>query len=140
MPYRKAAIRPVRSDDEPRLFGLARMVFGERGGWNDRHTLTVLETEHVFVAEVDRSVAGFVALRDAEDAVRIDELLVSPDHEAQGVGGQLLDWAEGYAISIGAERLQVVVEEDNRRAEEFYRGRGFVPGAGGLLELVLPQR
>jgi GNAT superfamily N-acetyltransferase len=116
------------------------MVFGERGGWDDRHTLTVLETEQVFVAEVDQTVAGFVALRDAEDAVRIDELLVSPDHEAEGVGGQLLDWAEGYAISIGAERLQVVVENDNRRAEQFYRGRGFVPGAGGLLELVLPRR
>ncbi len=139
MPYRKAAIRPVRSEDEPRLFGLARMVFGERGGWDDRRTLAVLGTEQVFVAEVDQSVAGFVALDDADDAVRIDELLVSPDHEAEGVGGQLLDWAEGYAISIGAERLQVVVEDDNRRAEAFYRGRGFVPRAEGLLELLLPK-
>jgi hypothetical protein len=33
----------------------------------------------------------------------------------------------------------VVVEEDNRRALEFYRGRGFVPAGPDLLERALPQ-
>ena len=140
MTRRKAAIRPFRREDEPLLFGLARMTFGDQTGWDDRRTLSVLETERVFVAEIDRLPAGFVALDESDDVVRIDELLVTPEHEAEGVGTQLLEWAEGYAISVGAERLQVVVEEANVRARQFYCGRGFVPADAEVLELVLPRR
>jgi ribosomal protein S18 acetylase RimI-like enzyme len=140
VPYTKAAIRPFRSEDEPVLFGLARMVFGERSGWDDRGTIAVLETEEVFVAEVEGVVAGYVALQPAGETVRIDRLLVAPAHEAAGVGNQLVEWAEGYAIARGATRLQVAAEPDNVRARDFYRRRGFVPVADELLELVLPQR
>ena len=71
--------------------------------------------------------------------VRIEQLCVHPAHESEGVGGQLLDWAEGYAISVGAARLEIVVEPRNERAVSFYRRRGFVPSAAELYELVLPQ-
>jgi ribosomal protein S18 acetylase RimI-like enzyme len=64
---------------------------------------------------------------------------VHPAHEEEGVGRQLLDWAEGYAISTGALRLEIVVESGNERATAFYRARGFVPKESDLLELVLPQ-
>ena len=37
---------------------------------------------------------------------------------------QLLEYAEGFAIAERAARLQVVVEEDNRRALDFYRSVG----------------
>jgi ribosomal protein S18 acetylase RimI-like enzyme len=140
MPYRKAEIRPYRPEDEPLLFGLARMTFGERSGWDDEGTLAVLETEEVFVAEVDGALAGYVALRPSEDVVRVDRILVAPAHEAEGVGNQLVEWAEGFAIARGASRLQVAAEPDNVRAWEFYRRRGFTPVADELLELVLPQR
>jgi GNAT superfamily N-acetyltransferase len=133
MRYRKADIRPLTREDEPLLFGLARV---DRGA--DEATLEVLERETVFVAEVEGTPAGYVALEREERAVRVDQLFVSPEHEAEGVGRQLLEYAEGYAISQRAERLQVVVEQENRRAQSFYRGRGFVPVADDLLELVLP--
>ena len=133
MRYRKADIRPLTREDEPLLFGLARV---DRGA--DEATLEVLERETVFVAEVEGTPAGYVALEREERAVRVDQLFVSPEHEAEGVGRQLLEYAEGYAISQRAERLQVVVEHENRRAQSFYRGRGFVPVADDLLELVLP--
>ncbi len=64
---------------------------------------------------------------------------MSPDHEAEGVGRQLLEYAEGFAISRGATALRVVVSEDDDRAVRFYRGRGFVPVGEDLLELVLPR-
>jgi GNAT superfamily N-acetyltransferase len=135
MTYRKADIRPFRAEDEALLFGLASL---DRGA--DVRTLAVLERETVFVAEVDGVPAGYVALEREALTVRVDQLFVSPEHEAEGVGRQLLEFAEGYAIFEGAERLQVVVESGNARAESFYRGRGFTPAAEGLLELVLPQR
>jgi ribosomal protein S18 acetylase RimI-like enzyme len=134
MPYRKAEIRPFREDDEAVLFGLASL---DRGA--DSRTIAVLQRETVFVAEVEGSPAGYVALTRAEDAMRIDQLFVSPEHEAEGIGRQLLEWAEGYAISERATRLQVVVEAENRRALDFYRGRGFTEAGENLLELHLPE-
>ena len=115
------------------------MAFGARGGWSDRRTLAVLESDTVFVAEVDADPAGYVALEPREERVRIDQLLVAPQHEGEGVGRQLVQYAEGYAIWRGARSLSVVVESDNRRAAGFYRRYGFAPTESELLELVLPQ-
>lgn len=140
VPYRKATIRLFRSEDEPALFALAESAFGVRGTWDERRTLELLETDTVFVAELDGPPAGYVAVERADDAVRIEQLFVSPAHEGEGVGRQLLEYAEGYAISAGARSLEVVVESDNRRALTFYRARGFVPIGADLLELILPQR
>jgi len=134
LPYRKTEIRPFREEDEAVLFGLASL---DRGA--DARTIAVLERETVFVAELEGSPAGYVALTRADDAVRIDQLFVSPEHEAEGVGRQLLEWAEGYAISERAARLEVVVESENRRALDFYHGRGFTAAGENLLELRLPQ-
>jgi GNAT superfamily N-acetyltransferase len=132
--YRKAEIRPFRDDDEALLFGLASL---DRGA--DRRTLSVLERETVFVAEVEGTPAGYVALERRGEAICIDQLFVSPEHEAEGIGRQLLEWAEGYAISERAAKLEVVVEAGNRRALDFYRGRGFVEAGEDLLELRLPE-
>ena len=117
------------------LFGLANI---DRGA--DARTLAVLERETVFVAEVEGNPAGYVALERVEQAMRVDQLFVSPEHEAEGIGRQLLEYAEGYAIWQQADALQVVVEGDNERALVFYRGRGFTSVASDLLELRLPQR
>jgi GNAT superfamily N-acetyltransferase len=135
MTYRKCDVRPFRPDDEPLLFGLASL---DRGA--DRRTLSVLERETVFVAELEGEPAGYVAVQRVEAAVRVDQLFVSPEHEAEGVGRQLLEHAEGYAIAEGAQTLQVVVSGGDRRATDFYRGRGFVPAGDDLLEIVLPRR
>jgi ribosomal protein S18 acetylase RimI-like enzyme len=140
VPYRKAEIRPYRPEDEGLLFGLAKGAFGEEEAWDDAHTLQVLEADTVFVAEVEGSAAGYVAVERTGDAVCIDQLLVSPAHEAEGVGRQLVEYAEGFAISQGARSLQVVVEDENRRAAAFYRSRGFVESGPDRLELILPQR
>jgi ribosomal protein S18 acetylase RimI-like enzyme len=139
VPYRKATIRSYRSEDESLLFTLARGVFGDRSTWDDGRTLVALETDTVFVAEIEGTAAGFVALEPSSEAVRIERLFVSPSHEGEGVGRQLLEYAEGFAISRRAQRLEVLVEADNVRARDFYRGRGFAAADGDVLELVLPQ-
>ena len=140
MPYRKATIRPYRTQDEGVLFGLARESFGERAAWSDREALRALETSKVFVAELAGEPGGYVALHREGEAVRIEQLLVSPYHEHEGIGRQLVDYAEGYAISEGAARLEIVVEADNRRALDFYHRRSFVDAGEGVLELTLPLR
>ena len=135
MPYRKADIRPLRTEDEALLFGLASL---DRGA--DEQTLEVLERETVFVAEVEGAAAGYVALDRDEACVRVDQLFVTAEHEEEEIAPQLLAYSEGWAISCGARTLQVVVESGNERALAFYRGRGFSPAGEDLLELLLPRR
>jgi ribosomal protein S18 acetylase RimI-like enzyme len=137
---RQVAIRPYRAQDEPWLFSLARSVYGTRRGWKDSRALTALETDVVFVAEVGGSTAGYTALERLPRSVRIDQLLVAPEHEDEGVETCLVQYAEGFAISVGASTLQAVVEADNVAARAFYRARGFAPVAPELVELILPQR
>jgi ribosomal protein S18 acetylase RimI-like enzyme len=124
----------MRPEDEAVLFGLARL---DRGA--DERTLEVLEHETTFVADVAGRPAGYVALFAEEGRMRIDQLFVSPEHEAEGVGRQLLEYAEGFAISEGAEALEVVVAEDDARAVAFYRSRGFAAAGQDVFELVLPR-
>jgi ribosomal protein S18 acetylase RimI-like enzyme len=130
-------MRPFRVEDEGLLFGVAKLAFAEG---DDRRTLATLERDTVFVAELAGEPAGYVAIEESDAALRIEQLCVHPAHEEEGIGRQLLDWAEGYAISAGARRLEVVVEQGNERAGAFYRGRGFVHSGPELLELVLPQQ
>ncbi|HEX3454126.1 MAG TPA: GNAT family N-acetyltransferase [Gaiellaceae bacterium] len=139
MPYRKAEIRPYQAEDESLLFSLAREAFGTHDAWNDSETLAGIESHTVFVADLEGDRAGYVALTRAGDAVLIEQLLVSPRHEHEGIGNQLVDYAEGFAISEGAARLQIVVEPDNRRARDFYARRSFLRAGDDLLELVLPH-
>jgi ribosomal protein S18 acetylase RimI-like enzyme len=136
VPYRKVTMRRYGAEDERLLFGVAKLAFAEH---DDSRTLAALGQDTVFVAELGGEPAGYVAIDESAEALRIEQLVVHPAHEAEGVGRQLLEWAEGYAISTGAARLQVVVEGENVRAAAFYRGRGFVQAGPDLLELVLPQ-
>ena len=129
-------MRPLRVEDERVLFTVAKLAFAEA---DEGRTLATLSRDTVFVAELDGEPAGYVAIEESDSSLRIEQLCVHPAHEEEGIGGQLLDWAEGYAISTGAARLEIVVEFGNDRAADFYRRRGFAPAGPELLELVLPQ-
>jgi ribosomal protein S18 acetylase RimI-like enzyme len=141
VPYRKAAIRPYRPEDSPVLFGRARMSLGTSPRWRDERTLGVLEGDTVFVAEVEGRPAGFVAVEEGAETLRIDELFVLPEHEDESVEWQLLEYAEGYAIAKDSTRIEAVVEGDEETTLEPFRRYGFAPAeSAGLLQLTLPQQ
>ena len=129
-------MRPFRTEDERLLLVVAKLAFTTG---DDRRTVATLERDTVFVAELGGEPAGYVAIEESDSSLRIEQLCVHPAHEEEGIGGQLLDWAEGYAISLGAVRLEIVVEAGNDRAADFYRRRGFTPAGDDVLALVLPQ-
>lgn len=133
-------IEPSRDEERSDLFAFAKGAFGEQSGWSDRRALEGLEQDAVFVARVEDSIAGYVALRAEATAMRVEQLLVAPHHEGEGVGHRLLEYAEGYAISRGSLAVRVVVEDGNERAIAFYRRCGFVPVGQQLYELTLPIR
>ena len=132
-------VAPGRTEEHSELFALARSTFGTQSGWDDSRAVEALQTDTVFVARVQGLLAGYVAVRRAGEALRIEQLLVAPHHEGEGVGHRLLEYAEGYAISTGATAVQVVVEDDNARAVSFYGRSGFRSVAEQLYELALPR-
>jgi len=132
-------IRPGAARELSDLFAFAKVAFGAQGGWDDARTLEALEGDTVFVARVGGSIAGYVALRPEGRNIRVEQLLVAPHHEGEGVGRRLLAHAEGYAISTGAGMMQIVVENDNDRAVDLYRRSGFVAVSDQLYELRLPE-
>jgi GNAT superfamily N-acetyltransferase len=141
VPYRKAAIRPYKPEDSPVLFGRAQMSLGTSPRWSDERTLNVLEGDTVFVAEVDGAPAGFVAVEESAETLRIDELFVVPEHEDESVEWQLLEYAEGYAIATDSNRIEAVVDGDEETTIAPFRRYGFAPAESeGLLQLTLPQQ
>jgi GNAT superfamily N-acetyltransferase len=134
-------ISPPRAGEVGLLYSFARCTFGDLPGWSDESVLAVLREDFLFVAREGSHAAGYTALRHdrAQDTVVVEHLFVAPGHEQHGVGHRLLAHAEGWAISEGAHTLQIVAEEHNWRARQFYLRFGFVPVVNELLELTLPQ-
>ena len=52
---------------------------------------------------------------------------VAPRARGQGILAELLEQAQGWALSVGLHRLRLLVHEDNARARAAYGRLGFVP-------------
>ncbi|HKV55304.1 MAG TPA: GNAT family N-acetyltransferase [Candidatus Binataceae bacterium] len=79
----------------------------------------VLLQQEVFVAEIEQSVAGFMAL----EGDVIDHLYVAPAFQASGIGGNLV----ALAKQLRAEGLKLWTFTRNARARRFYEALGFEP-------------
>ena len=88
------------------------------------HTLPTWD--HVRVAELDGSVAGFACL----EGELLDQLFVAPECQGRGVGGRLLDDAR----ALRPEGFMLYTFEKNRAARAFYEKRGFVAVGTGFSE------
>jgi ribosomal protein S18 acetylase RimI-like enzyme len=84
-----------------------------------------------WLATIDGRAAGYLlavyvfSLEHQGLTAEIDELFVSPDHRAQGLGGRLLDAAEASFRARGCTNIFLQVGRDNEAARAFYRSRGF---------------
>ena len=103
----------------------------------------------VLVAEVDGRVAGFVQVlvrRPPEQPSMIKprllgyvrELGVSEDARGTGVGAQLMEAAEEWACSAGAQAMMVDTGVKNAQAQRFYRQRMGYREIGVILIKPLP--
>lgn len=90
---------------------------GPDGGWVG--TLTVLVEE-----PGTTDWAGFPVERKQGHVVGV---FVRPEERGSGLTDVLFDAGLEWAWSRGAERVRLIVHEDNGRALRFYRKVGFVP-------------
>ena len=89
----------------------------------------------IFVADIDGQVAGYVSVwgRTRSDEpddgpaefAYISDFCVLPEYRRFGIARRLLDRAEDYARSHGAECLRLGVKGGNLRAYAFYAHAGF---------------
>lgn len=77
--------------------------------------------EHVWVAELDREVIGFVAYAHAE----VTWMYVHPDAQQRGVGRALLRHALAHADDFGGEGYVSVTVLDGNPARKLYESEGF---------------
>jgi ribosomal protein S18 acetylase RimI-like enzyme len=110
-------------------------------GWNEEEQRQLHErrfaAQEFRIIALDGSDVGVVATVETADALRVNQLLVLPEHQGRGIGTEcmrlLLEQARRRGLSV---RLQVM--KVNPRAVAFYERLGFArtgeTGAHHLLE------
>jgi putative acetyltransferase len=75
-----------------------------------------LPMSEVYIAEDTINIYGFIAL--VEDTVAA--IFVSPEHQAKGIGKQLISYAQEMR-----SRLELNVYQENKNSVKFYLASGF---------------
>ncbi len=88
----------------------------------------------VYVAEIDSSIAGYLALQHAahpavegRNPVQLWQIYVIPELHGAGIAPQLMAAALEYAIRHSHDVILLGVSEHNERAVAFYHKHGFAP-------------
>lgn len=132
------AIRPARMEDEERILNLLYTIPGNRAFTPSDHEQVRRRFREklgfeVLVAEVDGVVVGYLVLSlvSALSSLRawIDDVVVDPAHQRQGLGAALVEAAIQQANLRGATHLFVNTSRGTPAVSEFYAACGFEKGA-----------
>ena len=145
-PHAKVHVRRVRGDDWQQLRALRLEALADspsaflellsdaagrdEGSWRRRaEGSSAGEDSAMFIAaEASGEWIGMLGVyRDAPGEAQVVSVYVAPRARAQGVLDELLELAQGWALSVGLHRLRLLVHEDNARARAAYERLGFVP-------------
>ncbi|WP_353860265.1 GNAT family N-acetyltransferase [Azospirillum formosense] len=139
-------IRPATPCDAPALPGIERSsgtIFRQWAGleWiadddvqsEERHH-TLIADGVAFVAELPgHGPAAFLNGSVTPDALHIWQVAVHRDRQGQGLGRQLIDAAQGYAVDHGVPSLTLTTFRAVPWNEPYYRRLGFVTLDDGQL-------
>ena len=95
------------------------------------HLMTDTPYAECIIVECDGECAGYAlfAKTFSQEAggltVWLEEVYIRESFRSRGLGNEIFDWTEKRFPD--ARRLRLEVEEDNVRAIELYKRRGFVP-------------
>jgi ADP-ribose pyrophosphatase YjhB (NUDIX family)/GNAT superfamily N-acetyltransferase len=133
-PVEGPVIRPARPEDEPRILALmddvpenVQFTHDDREGARRRFREKL--GFEVLVAELNEVVVGYLVLSflPALSGLRawIDDVVVDPAHQRQGLGAALVEAAIQQADLRGATHLFVYTRRGSSGAREFYKACGF---------------
>lgn len=136
------SIRPARISDLPALVDLLCQLFTIESDFvvdPTRHArgLRLLlryaqrGTAAVLVAQVDDQVVGMATVQTVISTVEgarsgwIEDVVVRDGWRRSGIGGLLMDEVRQWARTAGVTRLQLLADQRNRPALDFYQHRDF---------------
>ena len=128
-------IRPATNDDLPDLLALLEQLFSIEEDFlfdaekqiRGLELLIHQENGQIMVAEVDARVVGMatgqllVSTAEGNLALLVEDVVVSPAHQGQGLGSALLQAVGDWGRAFGAVRMQLLADLENGRALEFYK-------------------
>ncbi|NCC21676.1 MAG: GNAT family N-acetyltransferase [Alphaproteobacteria bacterium] len=122
-------IRAARTEDAEALAALEAVCFpaGLYGVCLRRRDFLNYGRAKSYRLLVDNALGGYVAiwLRPGRRTARLVSIAVHPDRQGRGLATALMDSAENEARLMGAWRMSLEVREDNLRALQLYRIRGY---------------
>lgn len=132
-------IRKAATDDLKQLIGLLGQLFAVEKDFvvdtlkQRRGLLLLLESEksELLVAEDDSRVVGMVAgqinVSTSEGAfsLLVEDLVVDRAFRGRGYGASLLQAIGEWGFARGADRMQLLADQHNGSALEFYARRGW---------------
>ncbi|WP_254769117.1 GNAT family N-acetyltransferase [Salinilacihabitans rarus] len=131
----KPSIRQASVEDAERLAAVYRNAYREnrRLGFPAKaESVTAgtvaewIRTAHVLVATVRGEIVGGVRLQATDsDTVKLSRLGVHEEWKSQGIGSELMDFAEEWARDAGYAIVWLTTPEDHPHLPGFYRDRGY---------------
>lgn len=91
------------------------------------------EQAKLLVADIADTVVGMVTAQvlvstgEGERVAWIEDMVVDAAHRGQGIGSALLATMEDWAIACGLPRLQLLADQKNLPALEFYKSHHWTP-------------
>ena len=113
----------IRSD-MPKVLEIERLSFPNP--YTEQEFIQLLKQRDFIgqVAEIDKTVVGFVIYQLAKGVLRIVDIAVHSDYRHQGIGTQIIDKMKSK-LQIGRRSLMTAdVRETNLAAQLFFRSQG----------------
>ncbi len=143
-------VRRATSDDQERIGQLWMDLLNEQASHDDRLLLAddalerwnndfpvwlEDETRRIYVAEEDRTIAGFASVHrwgpppiyEESSELYLDELYVDPPSRRQGLATQLVRAVVDWADRLQARRIRLRTLSDNAAAHAFWKSQDAVP-------------
>ncbi|WP_213941624.1 GNAT family N-acetyltransferase [Pseudomonas sp. dw_612] len=126
-------IRPATFEDIAQIEAIVEAAYSpyiERIGRKpapmlDDYASQVL-ARRVHVLAHEQALFGFVVLIDTEEYLLLDNIAVSPAVKGQGLGRQLLEFAERHAREAGYPTIRLYTNEAMSENIALYTRRGYV--------------
>jgi GNAT superfamily N-acetyltransferase len=126
--------------DVPALSQLLYQLFAQEeeftpnGTHHAKALQTIIENREIgtiFVAKVDNKAVGMVSLLFTVSTALggkvawLEDMVISTKHQSQGIGKALLAHAIKYAKAKQIERITLLTDQSNHKAQKFYQSFGF---------------
>ncbi len=114
----------VLDEEREKIREFAQRFWGEEEQLTFDRKFMVAELP-AYVAKVENNIIGFVSFTEANEAIIVVALGVSPQYQSSGVGRSLIEKVEAEAKKLLKKRLLVSTSNDDLPALAFYQSVRF---------------